>query len=145
MSKAHCRTDIPSLLHDNVMNYKHFSCYRTQALDASCKFMLFGTLNKWLYGESRTLCPLRYDDVIKWKHLPCYWPFVRGSHRSPVNSPHKGQWRGLLMFSLICAWIYGWVKNNGAGDMRRQLAHYDAILMWYTTDIDGWTGCEHVW
>ena len=27
----------------------------------------------------------------------------RGIHRWPVNSPHKGQWRGALMFSLICA------------------------------------------
>ena len=44
-----------------------------------------------------------HDDVIKWKYFPCYWPFVRGIHRSPVNSPHKGQWRGALMFSLICA------------------------------------------
>ena len=35
-----------------------------------------------------------YDDVIKSKHFPRYWPFVRGIHRSPVNSPHKGQWRG---------------------------------------------------
>ena len=35
-----------------------------------------------------------HDDVIKWKHFPRYWPFVRGIHRSPVNSPHKGQWRG---------------------------------------------------
>ena len=34
-----------------------------------------------------------HDDVIKWKHLPRYWPFVRGIHRSPVNSSHKGQWR----------------------------------------------------
>ena len=39
-----------------------------------------------------------HDDVIKWKHFPCYWPFVRGIHRSPVNSPHKGQWRGALIF-----------------------------------------------
>ena len=31
-----------------------------------------------------------HDDVIKWKHFPRYWPFVRGIHRSPVNSPHKG-------------------------------------------------------
>ena len=30
-----------------------------------------------------------HDDVIKWKHFPRYWPFVRGIHRSPVNSPHK--------------------------------------------------------
>ena len=54
----------------------------------------------------------RHDDVIKWKHFPRYWPFVRGIHRSTVNSPHKGQWRGALMFSLICAWINGWVNNR---------------------------------
>ena len=29
-----------------------------------------------------------HDDVIKWKHFPRYLPFVRGIHRSPVNSPH---------------------------------------------------------
>ena len=43
----------------------------------------------------------KHDDVIKWKTFPRYWPFMRGIHRSPVNSPHKGQWRGPLMFSLI--------------------------------------------
>ena len=47
------------------------------------------------------------DDVIKWKHFPRYWPFVQEIHRSPVNSPHKGQWCGALMFSLICVWING--------------------------------------
>ena len=41
---------------------------------------------------------LDHDDVIKWKHFPRYWPFVRGIHRSPVNSPYKGQWRGTMMF-----------------------------------------------
>ena len=45
-----------------------------------------------------------HDDVIKWKPSSRYWPFVRGIHRSPVNSPHKGQWSGALMFSLICAY-----------------------------------------
>ena len=49
-----------------------------------------------------------------------------GIHRTPVNSPHKGQWRGALMFSLICPWIYGWVK---AGDLRCYRAHYDVIVM----------------
>ena len=44
------------------------------------------------------------------------WPFVRGIHRSPVNSPHKGQWRGALMFSLICAWINRWVNDGEDGD-----------------------------
>ena len=71
-----------------------------------------------------------HDDVIKWKHFPRYWPFVRGIHRSPVNSPHKGQWRGALMFSLICAWINDWVSNREAGDLRRHRAHYDVIVMY---------------
>ena len=70
-----------------------------------------------------------HDDVIKWKHFPRYWPFVRGIHRSPVNSPHKGQWRGALMFSLICVWINGWVNNRKAGDLIRYRAHYDVIVM----------------
>ena len=52
----------------------------------------------------------RHDNVIKWEHFPRYWPFVRGIHRSPVNSPHKSLWRGPLMFSSICAWINGWVN-----------------------------------
>ena len=72
-----------------------------------------------------------HDDVIKWKHLPRYWPFVGGIHRSPVNSPHKGQWRGPLMFSLICAWIDGWVNNGEAGDLRCYRAHYDVIVMFH--------------
>ena len=37
------------------------------------------------------------------KHFPRYWPFVRGIHRSSVNSSHKGQWREALIFSLSCA------------------------------------------
>ena len=39
-----------------------------------------------------------HDDVIKWKHFPRNWPFVRGIPRSPVNSPHKGQRRGASMY-----------------------------------------------
>ena len=66
---------------------------------------------------------------MKWKHFPRYWPFVWGIHWSPVNSPHKGQWRGALMFSLTCAWINSWVNNGEAGDLRRHHAHYDVIVM----------------
>ena len=67
-----------------------------------------------------------HDDVIKWKHFPCYWSCVRGIHRSPVNSPHKGQWRGTMMFSLM---INDWVSNREAGDWRRYSAHYDVTLI----------------
>ena len=52
-----------------------------------------------------------------------------GIHRSPVNSPHKGQWRGALMHSLICTWINGWVNNREAGDLRRRRSHYNVIVM----------------
>ena len=82
--------------------------------------------------DSRSIRNLswRHDDVIKWNHFPRYWPFVREIHRFPVNSPHKGQWRGALMFALICVWINGWVVNNReAGDLRRHRAHYDVIVM----------------
>ena len=71
---------------------------------------------------------LNHDDVIKWKHFPSYWPFVRGIHRWPVNSPHKGQWRGALLFSLICTWINGWVNNRETCDLRRHRTHYDVIV-----------------
>ena len=60
-----------------------------------------------------------HNDVIKWKYFPRYWPFVRGIHRPPVNSPHKCQWRGALMFSLIFAWTNSWANHRDAGDLRR--------------------------
>ena len=45
------------------------------------------------------------------------------------NSPHKGQWRGALMFSLICASINDWVNNREAGDLRPHRALYDVTVM----------------
>ena len=81
----------------------------------------------------QSLDVLLHDDVIKWKHFPRNWPFVRGIRAGnspvPVNSPHKGQWRGALMFSLICVWINGWVNNREAGDLRRCRGHYDVGVM----------------
>ena len=54
-------------------------------------------LNTSLLHGYPPLCRFFHDHVIKWKHFPRYWQFVRGIHRSPVNSPHKGQWCGALM------------------------------------------------
>ena len=45
------------------------------------------------------------------------------------DSPHKGQWRGALMFSWICLWTKGSVNNRYASDLRRHCAHYDVIVM----------------
>ena len=80
------------------------------------------------YKIRRTICSWiqsvnLHDDVIKWKHFPRYW-------RGPVNSPHKGQWCGALVFSLICVWINGWVNSREAGDLRRYRAHYYVTVMW---------------
>ena len=86
---------------------------------------------------AKSLC---HDDVIKWKHFPRYWPFVEGIRWSPVNSPHNGQWRGTLMFSLICAWINGWVKNRQADDARFHCAYYDVMVM--ETFAMLWTACQ---
>ena len=72
------------------------------------------TVRTWIYVCYKiSMCPhwrqchdiielLNHDDVIKWKHFPRYWPFVRGFHRSSVNSPHKGQWRGALKKYVRC-------------------------------------------
>ena len=54
----------------------------------------------WSQTITWTDCWFIHDDVIKWRHFPRYWPFVRGIHWSLVKSPHKGQWRGALIFSF---------------------------------------------
>ena len=142
----------------------------------------------WLWADHRN--GNVHDDVIKWKHFPRYWSFVRWIHRSPVNSPHRGQGRGALMFfncvfypvlflysitmknvflfpcgcilscfhglsfcsvlvsddeikkinhlmfSLIWAWINGWVSNREAGDLIHHRAHYDVTVMLMNLFLD---------
>ena len=57
-----------------------------------------------------------------------------GNSPVPVNSPHKGQWRRALMFSLICARMNDWVNNPEAGDLRRHRGHYDVTVMHHATE-----------
>ena len=58
-----------------------------------------------------------------------WWRQQMETFPSAVNSPHNGQWRGALIFSLICAWINGWGNPRETGDLRRHRAHYDVIVM----------------
>ena len=83
-----------------------------------------------------------HENVIKWEHFPRYWPFVRGIHRSPANSPHKGHWPRALLFSLSCARTSVWESNRDAGDLRRHCAHYDVNVMYkqHTYVPDHWNG-----
>ena len=77
----------------------------------------------------------KHDDVIKWKQFPRNWPFVRGIHRWPVNSPHKGQWRGALMVFFDDAWTHDWANNRDTGDLRRHHTHYDVTLKKSVSDV----------
>ena len=84
----------------------------------------------------------KHDDIIKWKDFPRYWPFVRGIHWPPADSPHKGQWCGALMFSLICARTNAWVNDGDAGDLRRDRARYDVTnetkILLFSTAAPRW-------
>ena len=79
-----------------------------------------------------------HNDVIKWKHFPCYWHFVRWIHRSPVDSHHKYQWRGTLSFSLIWSWTNGWASNRGTGDWKCHRSHYDVTVMKIVGALVAW-------
>ena len=92
-------TDTPYLALAGVQSI-YFNVYKIFCVEILKTRFMRNTL-PWLMSHL-------YNDVIKWKNFTRYWPFVRGIHRSPVNSPHKGQWRGALMFSFICVWINGW-------------------------------------
>ena len=87
-----------------------------------------------LTNNCKTNRPM-HDEVIKWKHFPRYWPFVRGIHRLSVNSPHKGQWRGALMIYLIYARINGWANDRDTGDLKSHRAHCDVTVMGVTVSI----------
>ena len=73
--------------------------------------MLFGSMQ------------IRYHENTWWRHqmehFPRHWPVVRRIHRSPMDSPHKGQWRRTLIFSLICTWTNGQANNGDVVDLRR--------------------------
>ena len=89
---------------------------------ATCLHFLYNQSSSWWFETLRVTS-------LWWKHFPRYWPLVRGIHLSPVDFPHEGQWRGALMFSLICAWTNGGANNRNAGDLRHHRVCYDATVM----------------
>ena len=78
-------------------------------------------------------CVAFHYDVIKWKHFPRYWPFVRGIHRSPLNSPHKGQWRGTLMFFFnlrLDKWLSKQPRRHWLETPSRSLWRHCNVIVW---------------
>ena len=132
---------------DNLRRHRNSTSYRNTIL--SCFYLSVNSASAnsaasfsivFLAGTTKSTSWCRVFTVSTfqrswWRHqmetFPRSWPFVWRIHRSPVNSPHKGLWRGALLFSLICAWIDGWTNNRDAGDLRRHRAHYDVTVMFY--------------
>ena len=118
-------------LNDNFIAYiQHgYGTWINISPDTFCCFVLlsFG-VGPWVFHPHKLISfppgnkvTTPHGDVIKWEKSR-YWPFVRGIHRSPMNYPHKGQWRRALIFPLIYAWINVWANNREAGD-------YDVTVM----------------
>ena len=70
-----------------------------------------------------------YQYSAWWRHQMETFSALLALSPGPVNSPHKGQWRGALMFSLIYAWINDWVNNREADDLRPHRAYYGVTVM----------------
>ena len=56
-------------------------------------------------------------------------PPVTGGVSLQRASKYGKRLQFMMMFSLICTWINGWVNNRDAGDLRRHRAHYDVTVM----------------
>ena len=109
--------------HDGVMTSKRFPYCWPFVGKINCSPVYFPHKGPWMRSfevsfvdslkiHENSYLPESHEDVIKW------W-----------ISPHKGQWRGAWIFSLICAWTNGWANNRDAGDFRCHRAHYAITLM----------------
>ena len=109
-----CRPQTPPVQHQNVI-FLRPKPYHTIRRRNPCHEINVWEVSLWRHDMQTHFCPfvrresichrchwwvsLTHDDVIKWKHLPRYWPFVRGIHRSPVNSPQRPVTRSFDVFS----------------------------------------------
>ena len=85
------------------------------------------------HNRYATVHPRKLVSVSWWRHqmetFSALLVICVGIHRSPVNSPHKGQWRGDLMFSLIGCLNKRLSKHRNTSDLRHHRAHYDVNVM----------------
>ena len=122
----YCCTD-PAFLHTTLKQSQMQSIgIQTQLLDCThqCRSRLKFPIMNWV---DDSIAGGQHMAFTWWRHqmetFSALLAFCAG------NSPHKDQWRGLLMFTLICARINGWVNNREAGDLRCHRANYDIIVM----------------
>ena len=70
-----------------------------------------------------------HDHVIKWKHFPHYWPFVRGIHGHRWIPRTKAS-DAEFWFLFDLRWANSWASNRYAGGLKRYRAHYDVTVMY---------------
>ena len=147
------RNDARHLIDENVFKTTRSFCYLRLALWGQMLINNFIVLHmkhfwrrpswncNWLEEISYIYIPILVIMALLdfqrsdtwWRHqietFSALLALCAGNSQVRVNSPHKGQWRGALMFSLICVWINAWVNNPEAGDLRRHRGHYDVTAM----------------
>ena len=123
-------TRTPSLrIHAECSN--HLS-YQGQTSAVPCLWILALVVQVYismLSAKMKTFCWFRSWWRHQMKIISALLARLMGIHRWPVNSPHKGQWGGVLEFSLIYAFTNDWVNNRDARDLRRHRADYDVTVM----------------
>ena len=109
--------------------------YLTFSFQSKC-FIPKNMICSW-YRHSRLNMPYHIRNTW-WRHqmetFSALLAICAGNSPVPGEFPTQRQWRGALMFSLICVWINSWVNNR---DLRHYRAHYDVSVK----RPDGPDGC----
>ena len=105
----------------HIMCYAHLNMLRCRVLYSDLRLKSDLTLSS-------------HDDVIKWKHFPRYWSFVRESIGDPSVTgrfPSQRPVTRSIDVSFDLRLKISWANNRDAGDLRRQCPHYDVAVMWW--------------
>ena len=117
-------------MHPKILSARWPPFYRGKL---SLAFLVYHRLSIYCRWKNDIIGSTSSENWTWWRHqmetFSALLAICAGNSTVTGKFPHKGQWRGALMFSLICVWINGWVNNRDAGDLRRHLAHYDVIVM----------------
>ena len=99
-----------------------------QKLFRDCEKKPYYVINHFSVNVGVFVMLCKHNDGHQMEIFSASLAFVREIHQSPVGSPHKCQWHGALMFSLICAWTNGWANSRDASDLRRHRAHCQSYI-----------------
>ena len=135
VNSPHKRPEMRKIMNGNRINFERNMYYFVVSTLIAIPVKL-----PWIFAGA----PLVFNGVpgnTWWRHqmetFSALLALCAGNSPVPVTSPHKGQWRGSVMFSLIYAWINDWINNREAGDLRRHRGHYDVIVM-IQGNLDGY-------